>query len=120
MVGVVEDLISRIRRETDPGRAIRLAYAHAEEAFANVAHLPRLHSETPTRYLDRILADRKDLDRPLRTLTDLFLHARYANHPLHEQDKEQAIMALDEIRRRLLQPMHDEVHPPDAVVSSAR
>ena len=93
----VGDTIDDLRSEPDPRRAIVAAYARMERSLA--AHgFARRAWEAPLEYLTRVLLDLRARAEPVRRLTDLFEHAKFAAAEPSTRDKEDAIEALVRIR----------------------
>lgn len=82
--------------EPDPRRAILKAYA-ALEGGAVVKERTRAPSEAPLEYLDRLL-DTGVPARPAARLTALFESARFSNHVMASEDRDEAIGALEDLR----------------------
>ena len=93
----LEVSLDALRREPDPRRAVIAAYAAMEQSLAR-AGFERVHSEAPLEYLRRVLDVSGLADDRLRTLTVLFQHARFSDHPVHESMRTQAIDALGGVR----------------------
>jgi hypothetical protein len=94
------DGLDDLRAEPDPRRAVIAAYARLERALAR-SGLPRAAHETAEEYVARIL-DRLEVDRALvRRLTDLFVRAKFSQHPVDEAMREDAIAALQSVRDEL-------------------
>jgi len=98
----VEDLVA----EADARRAVIASYARLECVLA--AHeLPRQASETPDELLARILP-LLDVDRrSIRRLTDLFTWAKFSDHDVDTDMKEEAIAALERVRDELREAAED-------------
>jgi Domain of unknown function (DUF4129) len=97
---VLDETLDDIREERDARRAVIAAYARLEQVFA--AHgVPREPTEAPDEYLTRVLAS---LDVPRRAatrLTELFAAARFSDHVIPHDMKDEAIDALVEARNAL-------------------
>jgi hypothetical protein len=96
---VVEALVESIydlRGERDVRRAIVACYARMERAFAGSGSARRPH-EAPFEYLARVLE--RIAAGPGRSLTELFERAKFSVEPMGAQEKEQAIAALERLRR---------------------
>ena len=77
------------------------AYARLERVLA--AHgLPRKPAEAPTEYLGRMLSELSVSDRAARALTDLFERAKFSQHAVGAEMKDEAIDALQTVRDDLL------------------
>jgi hypothetical protein len=97
----VDESLDDLRAEPDPRRAVIAAYARLERVLA--AHgLPRKPAEAPLEYLGRMLAELSVSDRAARALTDLFERAKFSQHAVGSEMKEQAIDALVTVRDDLL------------------
>jgi hypothetical protein len=89
-----------LRAEPDARRAVIAAYARLEQVLA--AHgLPRLPAEAPLEYLARMLAELAVGGRSARRLTDLFERAKFSQHAVGPEMKEDAIAALERVREEL-------------------
>jgi hypothetical protein len=60
--------------------------------------LPRLESEAPLEYLSRVLLELTASEHAVRTLTELFEHAKFSDHEVAPEMKEEAIDALAALR----------------------
>ena len=97
----VDESLDDLRAEPDSRKAVIAAYARLERVLA--AHgLPRDPAEAPLEYLGRILAQLSVSDRAVRALTDLFEEAKFSQHAVGPEMKEQAIEALQTVRDDLL------------------
>lgn len=96
----LDEGIADLLAEPDPRRAIIAAYAHMERALA-VAGLPRRAAEAPLEYLERALVDLDATAASARRLTDLFRFAKFSDHPVDGQAKDDAIAALEAVRDEL-------------------
>jgi hypothetical protein len=97
----VDESLDDLRAEPDPRRAVIAAYARLERVLA--AHgLPRRPAEAPLEYLGRMLAELSVTDRAARALTDLFERAKFSQHAVGAEMKNQAIDALQTVRDDLL------------------
>ena len=100
LAAALDDSLDALRAEPDPRRAVIAAYARLERVLA--AHqLERLESETPNEYLSRILDDLEVERRSVRRLTDLFTEAKFSQHAVNAEMKEEAIEALTTVRDEL-------------------
>jgi hypothetical protein len=96
----VDESLDDIRAEPDPRRAVIAAYARLEQVLA--AHdLARLPAEAPFEYLGRILTELEVGEAAARALTDLFERAKFSQHVVGPEMKEQAIAALETVRDEL-------------------
>ena len=64
--------------------------------------LPRKPAEAPLEYLGRMLAELSVSDRAARALTDLFERAKFSQHVVGAEMKDEAIDALETVRDDLL------------------
>jgi hypothetical protein len=97
----VDESLDDLRAETDPRRAVIAAYARLERVLADhgVARRP---SEAPFEYLARVLASLQVGDQAVATLTHLFERAKFSQHAVGPEMREQAIAALVTVRDELL------------------
>ena len=96
----IEESLEEIEREGDPRRAVIRAYVSMERALARHG-LGRHPFETPQEYLARALAAAR-VSRPAgERLTGLFQCARFSEHPIAAQMKQDAITALVAVRAEL-------------------
>ncbi len=97
----VDESLDDLRAEPDPRKAVIAAYARLEHVLA--AHgLPRKPSEAPLEYLGRMLAALSVGDKAARALTDLFERAKFSQHAVGLEMKDDAIAALETVRDDLL------------------
>ena len=97
----MDESLDDLRAEPDPRRAVIAAYARLERVLA--AHgLPRNPAEAPLEYLGRMLTELSVSDRAARALTELFERAKFSQHAVGSEMKEQAIEALETVRDDLL------------------
>jgi uncharacterized membrane protein len=97
MVSAIETTIDDLRSERNARRAVIAAYASMERTLA--AHgLARHRSEAPLEYLAHILRGLRVRESAVRTLTSLFEYAKFSDHEVDEQMKQEAIDALLAIR----------------------
>jgi Domain of unknown function (DUF4129) len=93
----VDESLDDLRAETDPRRAVIAAYARLEGVLA--AHgLPRYPAEAPLEYLRRMLAELSVSPPAAGRLTELFERAKFSQHAVGPEMKEQAIRALEIVR----------------------
>jgi hypothetical protein len=93
----VDESLDDLRAEPDPRRAVIAAYARLERVLASHG-LPRRTSEAPLEYLGRMLAVLSVGPAAARTLTGLFERAKFSQHAVGPEMKEQAIGALETVR----------------------
>jgi len=97
---ILDDTLDDLRAETDPRRAVIAAYARLERVLA--AHgAARRPAETPEEYLARVLRDLEIDATAARRLTDLFSRAKFSQHAVDVDMKEEAIEALEHVRDEL-------------------
>jgi hypothetical protein len=101
VVEAVDDSIDDLRAEPDPRRAVIAAYARLERVFA-ANGVSRKPSEAPLEYLARVLASLQVGDRAAARLTDLFERAKFSQHAVGPEMKEEAIEAFVSVRDELL------------------
>jgi hypothetical protein len=104
----IEESLAEIERERDPRRAVIRAYVSMERALARHG-LGRRPFETPQEYLARVLVAIR-ISRPAgQRLTALFQRARFSQHPVDAQMKQDAISALVAVRDELAEQRQDEL-----------
>jgi hypothetical protein len=97
---VIEESLAELEREGDPRRAVIRAYVGMEGALARHG-LGRRPFEAPQEYLTRALGAIR-ISRPAgERLTGLFQRARFSQHPIAAQMKQDAITALVAVRDEL-------------------
>lgn len=100
LVEMLEETLDDLRAEVDPRKAVIAAYARLERTLA--AHgSARKAAETPEEYLRRILPRLAVDRRSIRRLTDLFTWAKFSQHDVDAEMKEEAIDALTQVRDEL-------------------
>ena len=100
LADVLEETLDDLRAETDPRRAVIAAYARLERAVAAYG-LPRRPAEAPLEYLARMLVE-LSVSRPaVQQLTLLFERAKFSQHEVGIEMKEQAIVALQQVQEEL-------------------
>jgi uncharacterized protein DUF4129 len=101
LAAAMNESLDDLRAEPDPRRAVIAAYARLERVLA--AHrLPRRPAEAPLEYLGRMLDDLSVSPHAARRLTDLFERAKFSQHAMRTEMKEEAISALETVRDDLL------------------
>jgi hypothetical protein len=100
VVAAIDESIDDLLREPDVRRAIIACYARMERAL-DVAGSPRRPAEAPFEYLVRVLERITDNAAAARTLTDLFERAKFSVEAMGEAEKDNAIMALQALRREV-------------------
>lgn len=96
----ISDAIDDLEAEPDARRAVIAAYARMETAFGRHG-LTRRPSETAVEYLRRILLGLGSRTEPVTRLTGLFEQAKFSQHRIDRDMKDQAIDALRAIRADL-------------------
>ncbi len=97
---VIEESLEELEREGDPRRAVIRAYVGMEGALARHG-LGRRPFEAPQEYLTRALGAFR-VSRPAgERLTGLFQRARFSEHPIAAQMKQDAITSLVAVRDEL-------------------
>jgi hypothetical protein len=100
LADVLDDTLDDLRAEPDPRRAVIAAYARLERTLA--AHgIPRRPAETPDELLERALGGLDVSPGAIRRLTELFERARFSQHDVDVEMKEEAIAALERVRDEL-------------------
>jgi hypothetical protein len=97
----VDESLDDLRAEPDPRRAVIAAYARLERVMAS-HRLPRRPAEAPLEYLSRMLDDLSVRPEAARRLTNLFERAKFSQHEVGMEMKEEAISALETVRDDLL------------------
>ena len=97
LADLLDDTLDDLRDEPDARRAVIAAYARMERAFG-LHGLPRREADAPLEYLARVLRDLQASEEEVRTLTELFAVAKFSDHRIDDEMKEQAIQALESIR----------------------
>ena len=101
LAAVMDESLFDLRAEPDPRRAVIAAYSRLERVLA--AHrLPRKPAEAPLEYLARMLDDLSVSPDAARRLTGLFERAKFSQHAVGTEMKENAISALETVRDDLL------------------
>jgi uncharacterized protein DUF4129 len=100
---VLEESLDDLHDEPDPRRAVIRTYARMERTFG--AHgVPRRPFEAPREYLERVLAAVQASGHSVRRLTQLFERARFSEHAVDPEMKDEAIDALVALRAELAAP----------------
>jgi hypothetical protein len=103
VVRAVGESIDQIERDPDARRAIIRAYAQMEHAFDD-AGIPRRPSEAPFEYIGRALRGVR-VSRPAAgRLAALFERARFSQHIVGTETKDEAIGALRDIEQQMQEP----------------
>ena len=97
LTDALNESLDDLRAEPDPRRAVIAAYARLERVLA-LHGLPRKASEAPLEYLGRMLGELSVSPPAALRLTDLFERAKFSQHAVGPEMKEQAISALETVR----------------------
>ena len=97
VAAAVDESLEDIRAEADPRRAVIAAYARLEQVLASHG-LPRRPADAPLEYLRRMLAELSVSEAAARRLTDLFERAKFSQHAVGPEMKDEAIGALETVR----------------------
>ncbi len=101
---ILAETVDDLRDERDPRRAVIAAYARMERALAAFG-IPRRRSEAPSEYLGRALEELSASASSAARLTRLFEWARFSDHPVEPDMKQEAIEALEAVRAELAAPL---------------
>jgi hypothetical protein len=101
LAAAVDESLDDLRAEPDPRRAVIAAYARLERVLAGY-RLPRRPAEAPLEYLARMLDDLSVRPEAARRLTNLFERAKFSQHEVGTEMKDEAISALETVRDDLL------------------
>jgi hypothetical protein len=93
----VDESLDDLRAERDPRKAVIAAYARLESVLARHG-LPRRSAEAPLEYLRRMLAEVSVTADAAGRLTALFERAKFSQHEVGVEMKEEAIRALETVR----------------------
>lgn len=97
LLAMLDETLDDLRAETDPRKAVIAAYARMEKILA--AHdLARRPSEAPLEYLRRVLTELRVTEDAVTKLTTLFERAKFSEHEIGPEAKEEAIDALVSLR----------------------
>jgi hypothetical protein len=103
VAAILEESLDDLRAEPDPRRAVIRTYARMERTFG--AHgVPRRPFEAPLEYLERLLGVVEASAHSVRRLTQLFERARFSEHEVDLQMRDEAIDALVALREELAVP----------------
>lgn len=103
VAGALGDMIAELRAERDPRRAVIRAYSGMERTLG-ARGLPRHAYEAPFEYLERILTGVQASAHSVGRLTNLFERARFSEHTIDSEMKDEAISALVALRGELEAP----------------
>ena len=104
VLDALDESLDDLRRERDIRRAIIACYARMERALER-AGSARRPAEAPFDYLVRILERIAANGQAARVLTELFERAKFSVEPMGEQEKQQAIEALELLRAEVSRPL---------------
>jgi Domain of unknown function (DUF4129) len=111
LADVLEESLDDLRAERDPRRAVIRTYARLERVLA--AHgIPRRPSDAPLEYLSRVLVEQSVSHESARRLTQLFERAKFSDHEVGSEMKDEALAAL--------QTMQDELRAAEALARQER
>jgi hypothetical protein len=97
---VLDETLEDLRAEADPRRAIIAAYARLERVLA-AGGAPRRPSETSAEYVPRVLRELELGSGAVERLTALYSRAKFSQHEVDPEMKEEAIGALEQVRDEL-------------------
>jgi hypothetical protein len=100
LADALDDTLDDLRAEPDPRRAVVAAFARLERTLG-AAGVPRARSETADEYVARVLGLLEVPSDAVRRLTELFDRAKFSQHVIDEEMKEDAIGALVRVRDEL-------------------
>ena len=92
-----EQATDHLLLETDPRKAVMVAYASLEQALVKSGYL-RDPALTPTEYLASVLAAMPSLAGPAVRLAHLYEIARFSDHAITNDDRDRAADALTQAR----------------------
>ena len=97
---ILDDTLDDLRAEKDPRKAVIAAYSRMEQSLASFG-LPRRPFEAPAEYLGRVLEELQAGSPSARRLTHLFERAKFSQHTIDAEMKEEAIDAVVALREEL-------------------
>ncbi len=100
LTGLLDDALDELRRHPDPREAVITAWARLETAVEAVGG-ERAPSDTPLRFLDRLLRSVSASAPAVSRLTAAFEHAMFSDHPIGPTDQAEAVDALVAVRDEL-------------------
>jgi Domain of unknown function (DUF4129) len=100
VVGAIDGSLDALMAEPDPRRAVIAAYGRMERWMSYTGY-GRRSWEAPFEHLDRVVADLGATAAVGATLAGLFERAKFDNRPCGPEMKQEAIMALTELRKDL-------------------
>lgn len=92
----IERALDTLNEEHEPGDAVIRAWLGLQET-AEQSGIVRRASETPTEFASRVLARAVADPEPLRTLLQLYLRARFGDHPVTPGDVSAVRAALQQL-----------------------
>ncbi len=110
LVVVLDETLDDLRAESDPRRAVIAAYVRLERVLAAYG-AARRRAETPDEYLARVLGALAVDAGAVRRLTDLYSWAKFSQHAVDADMKEEAIEALEHVRGELREAAAPEHRP---------
>jgi tetrahydromethanopterin S-methyltransferase subunit B len=100
LMAMLDETLDDLRNEADPRKAVIAAYARMEKILS--AHgLARRPSEAPLEYMRRVLTELRITEEAVTKLTALFERAKFSEHEIGPEAKDEAIDALVELRDQL-------------------
>ena len=100
LLAMLDETLDDLRNEADPRKAVIAAYARMEKILAGHG-LGRRPSEAPLEYLGRVLTELHVSEEAVTKLTALFERAKFSEHEIGPEAKDEAIDALVELREQL-------------------
>lgn len=100
LAGLLDDALDDLRRHPDPREAVIAAWARLETAV-EVTGGRRAPSDTPLRFLDRLLRSVSASAPAVSRLTATFEQAMFSEHPIGPDDQAAAVDALVAVRDEL-------------------
>jgi hypothetical protein len=93
----LDESVDDLRAERDPRRAVIAAYARMERTLEGHG-FPRFRAEAPLEYLARVLRELRVRSAAVLALTELFERAKFSQHEIDADMKDEAIGALIAVR----------------------
>jgi hypothetical protein len=119
LVAALDESLDDLRAEPDPRRAVIAAYGRLERVLAWHG-LPRSPAEAPLEYLARVLTELSVGARAASRLTDLFERAKFSQHAVGPEMKDEAIDALETVRDDLVAARERAEREREAAVEAGR
>lgn len=119
LADVLEETLDDLRAERDPRRAVIAAYARLERTLAAFG-LPRRPAEAPLEYLERVLGALSVTAPSVRRLTMLFERAKFSQHEIGTQMKDEAIAALQTVQDELRAAQIEADREREAAIAALR